>query len=163
MWIGTKKGIDRYDPLTGHIRHFSLANVLDSLHTAAYGITQDRNGNIWFATWNGVYKYEHHTDRMRHFDPEKTLSHRHTWVIMEDQKGDMWVGTEGGGVCVLRETEPGKLSLIHHFAHDHHLENSLSDNRVYALYEDRDGIIWVGTGNGQIGRASCRERVCRYV
>src|SRR5690606_16619826 len=84
MWIGTKKGIDRYDPRTGHIRHFNLANALDSLHTAAYGITQDRNGDIWFATWNGVYKYENHSDRMHHFDPEKTLSQRHTWVIMQD-------------------------------------------------------------------------------
>src|SRR5690606_26727484 len=71
-----------------------------------------------------------------------------TWVIMQDQEGKIWVGTEGGGVAVLRENESGELSLIHHFTHNHHSLRTLSNNRVYALYEDRDGMIWVGTGNG---------------
>src|SRR5690606_13004670 len=78
----------------------------------------------------------------------KTLSQRHTWVIIQDRKGDLWVGTEGGGVSVLRETGPRELSLIRHFKHDPQAAHTLSDNRVYALYEDRDGMIWVGTGNG---------------
>src|SRR5690606_26480033 len=148
MWIGTKKGIDRYDPQTEHIRHVPMTNLLDSLHTAVYGITEDRSRNMWIATWKGIYKYEPHTDRILHFDPDKTLSQRHTWVIIQDRKGDLWVGTEGGGVSVLRETGPRELSLIRHFKHDPQAAHTLSDNRVYALYEDRDGMIWVGTGNG---------------
>lgn len=149
MWIGTKKGIDRYDPKTDHIRHFDMGDdVLDPVHIPVYGMMQDRNGDMWFATWEGIYKYDRQADSMHHFGPEETLSHRHTWVIMQDKKGNIWVGTEGGGVCVLRETGPGKLSLIHHFEHNHHSLHTVSDNRIYALYEDRDGIIWVGTGNG---------------
>ena len=41
----------------------------------------------------------------------------------------------------------------------------LPQNFIYCLEQDNDGFLWIGTGeglvryDGQIGRASCRERV----
>ena len=32
------------------------------------------------------------------------------------------------------------------------MPTSLSDNNVYAIYEDRNGVLWVGTGQGGLDR-----------
>src|SRR3546814_10664761 len=58
-------------------------------------------------------------------------------------------------------------------------QNALSDTNVHSVFVDTRGRIWLGLGAGhidvidltagrmhhlhQIGRASCRERVCQYV
>jgi ligand-binding sensor domain-containing protein len=100
IWIGTKKGLDGYDPSTGSIRHFDM---FDLENTTVWGVTEDHRQNLWFATWKGVYKYITGEDRMIHFDPSKTLMSGHAKVIMRDKKHQIWVGTEGGGVSVLKD------------------------------------------------------------
>ncbi len=145
LWIGTKEGLDRYDPKTGKIRHFDM---LDPQYTPIYGITEDHDEQLWFATWGGIYRYVPDVDSMTHFDPSDMLLNEHAWVILEDRQGKLWVGTEGGGISVINKDTPGKLTLERHFIHKQDSVNSISDNRVYALYEDSDGYIWIGTGNG---------------
>ena len=52
LYLGTARGVDRYSPETGHVKHFTVSDglaadfVVDSL--------RDRNGDIWFVTNNGA-------------------------------------------------------------------------------------------------------------
>jgi len=52
IYAGTSKGVDRLDPKTGHIRHFTSADGL------AYGVfrsaVRDHAGALWFATTQGL-------------------------------------------------------------------------------------------------------------
>jgi signal transduction histidine kinase len=52
IYAGTGKGIDRLEPATGHIRHFSSANGL--AHGTFKSAFRDRNGSLWFATTQGL-------------------------------------------------------------------------------------------------------------
>jgi signal transduction histidine kinase len=52
IYAGTGKGVDRLDPKTGHIRHFSSANGL--AHGGFRSAFRDRNGSLWFATTQGL-------------------------------------------------------------------------------------------------------------
>jgi ligand-binding sensor domain-containing protein/signal transduction histidine kinase len=52
IYAGTSKGVDRLEPKTGHIRHFSSANGL--AHGALKAAFRDRNGSLWFATTQGL-------------------------------------------------------------------------------------------------------------
>ncbi len=52
IYAGTGKGVDRLEPVTGHIRHFSSANGL--AHGAFKSAFRDRNGSLWFATTQGL-------------------------------------------------------------------------------------------------------------
>jgi len=52
IYAGTGKGVDRLDPGTGHIRHFSSANGL--AHGPFKSAFRDRNGALWFATTQGL-------------------------------------------------------------------------------------------------------------
>ena len=52
IYVGTGKGVDRLEPSTGHIRHFSSANGL--AHGAFKSAFRDRDGSLWFATTQGL-------------------------------------------------------------------------------------------------------------
>ena len=44
------------------------------------------------------------------------------------------------------------LRTILYFMKNTDNSNSLSDNQVLALYEDKKGILWIGTQNGGMNR-----------
>jgi len=52
LYVGTGRGVDRLDPETGHIRHFSnLDGVPFGGFTSA---VRDRSGTIWFGSYTGL-------------------------------------------------------------------------------------------------------------
>ena len=58
--------------------------------------------------------------------------------LFQDHKGDLWVGTRGGGVSRFDGGEILTLTAA----------DGLPDNDVLAIHEDRDGNLWFGTGKG---------------
>ena len=49
IYAGTTKGVDRLDPKTGYIRHFSSGLG----HGECTSAVRDRAGSLWFATKQG--------------------------------------------------------------------------------------------------------------
>jgi len=58
------------------------------------------------------------------------------WSMLEDKDENLWVGTYGGGLFKFKNDKE-----IFHF----NKTNGLSDDVVFALYQDSKGIIWIGT------------------
>lgn len=61
IYAGTGKGVDRLDPETGHIRHFSSADGL--AHGEFTSAVRDRSGALWFATKQGLSRLIPAADR----------------------------------------------------------------------------------------------------
>ena len=63
--------------------------------------------------------------------------------ILEDSKGRLWIGTDGGGLDLFNP-------IAGTFAHYRHTENknSLCSNYVTNVMEDREGNLWVSTTDG---------------
>ena len=59
-------------------------------------------------------------------------------ALLRDRRGDLWVGTYGGGVVRFRGGAAETFAAA----------DGLSDDRVSALFEGRDGTVWVGTAGG---------------
>ncbi len=62
-----------------------------------------------------------------------------TGTVIEDQDGFLWFGTNGSGLfrydgISIKFFKTGP--------------DSISDNYIFALFEDSEGIIWIGTRNG---------------
>ncbi|NIV37695.1 MAG: histidine kinase, partial [Anaerolineae bacterium] len=66
-------------------------------------------------------------------------------AIFEDRSGTLWFGHESGGGL-------SKLAVgSEEFGHYRHVPddpNSLSSDLVTSLYEDQEGILWIGTFSG---------------
>lgn len=58
--------------------------------------------------------------------------------LFRDRNGGLWIGTTAHG---LVRSYQGKISLFTH-------NDGLSSDRVVALFEDREGTIWVATADG---------------
>jgi signal transduction histidine kinase/ligand-binding sensor domain-containing protein len=59
-------------------------------------------------------------------------------TVLRDRSGGLWIGTIAHG---LVHSYGGKTSTFTH-------SDGLSSNLVYAVFEDREGTIWVGTSGG---------------
>ena len=68
--------------------------------------------------------------------------------IHEDQHGELWVGTDGGGLARLDPTT-GSFEI---FRHERGNASSLSDDNIRSIYEDGEGQMWIGTAQGGLNR-----------
>ena len=113
-------------------------------------IMVDSRGQVWVATNNGLNvvrgTYDRgnrsfEIERWRIYDLDDGLPSSQISAFVEDDIGNVWVGTEGG---IGQITAGGEVA----FALT--TENSgLIDNRVNSLLFDRDsGELWIGTFDG---------------
>ena len=56
----------------------------------------------------------------------------------------LWIGTAFGGLNRFNR-ETGQFI---HYEHDSGNLNSLGDNTITSVYEDKSGVLWVGTYDG---------------
>ncbi len=76
---------------------------------------------------------------------EQGLSQSTGNCILQDSKGFIWFGTEDG----LNKYDGYSFVVYNDITQD---PTSLSDDYVLSIYEDRAGVIWVGTYSGGLNR-----------
>ncbi len=73
-------------------------------------------------------------------------------TIHEDRFGDIWIGSNGGGLNKLNPVRRGTENIpdfdVTQYLHAREDANSLSNNTISAFAEDSSGCFWVGTTNG---------------
>jgi len=156
IWLGSKSGIDRYNPDCDCFIRYSSHESAPSNQQAGQinAFAEDRDNNLWIGTQEGgLFRYELESDKFTRFldnpnNPNNLLEDE-VRVLLVDKNNDLWIGTgepfdatiSGGGLIRL-DLQTGNTKR---FLHDPANPNSLIDNRVSALTEDRDGKLWVGT------------------
>jgi signal transduction histidine kinase/ligand-binding sensor domain-containing protein len=128
---------------------FSHLTVEDGLpHSYVRAIIKDRDGFMWFATARGLVRYDGaHLVVYRH-DPNDPTSipFGAPTCLLEDSERRLWVGTDSSertGVGVLDEA---RRRFTRYLADGR--PGSLSAPNVQALYQDRQGRLWVGHARG---------------
>lgn len=96
-------------------------------------IAQTPEGYIWAGTYSGIYRYD--GSRFEAMDLDERI--RNVMAFYVDRKGQLWIGTNDGGVACYDPTE-GKILF-------YTMEEGVAANSIRALCEDDNGNIYVGT------------------
>jgi len=157
LWIGTiGGGVNKFDKEKRKFNHYKH-NPYDPASLSFYSVLpiyEDNSGNIWIGTWGGgLNKFDKEKGKFNRYkhDPDDptSLSDNEVFSICEDNSGVLWIGTLGGGLnkLVPGDSEESPPTFIH-YKHDPNNPKSLSDNKVYSIYEDSSGDLWIGTWRG---------------
>ncbi|MEM6722594.1 MAG: ATP-binding protein [Bacteroidota bacterium] len=99
------------------------------------------NGDLILCTGAGIVHWNPKTQSITLRDPQQKDNRASQYLL--DKEGNHWIAYWGKGIWLQPEKGPGQW-----FSHDPQLEQSLTTNITYDLYQDRFGNVWVGTTNG---------------
>ena len=152
MWISTFGGGLHLAKREGGQLSFTQINMKNEQQDMMRAMIEDRTGLIWVGTNDGaiVFRPEEliqNNEKYLNFRSDsknpQTLSNNEVKVIFEDSKGNIWLGTTGGGLNLLVREQPLQRSWFKHYTS----KNGLSNEIIQAIQEDNDGYIWVSTEN----------------
>lgn len=110
-------------------------------------IFQDSRGFMWFCTQDGLNRFDGYTFKIyRHIPGDSTsLSNNYVWCAYEDFRGDIWVGTFGGGLCRLNRSSD---TFTRFKPNPENPGNSLNHPSVRSLLAAPAHQLWVATEAG---------------
>ena len=151
IWIGTHKGPKIFNPENESFRE--LSNDVDFLNVSIISIIEDHDRNIWLASNNGLFclknqspqtysikKYKHNTGN------KFSLSANNIISLFVDKDGELWIGTENGG---LNFFDPTNERFIR-YRYDPYNPTSLNNESIHSIYQDDKGNFWIGTFAGGV-------------
>ena len=154
LWIGTQDGLNRFDREKNRfVSYKNSSNDLFSLsNNIILCIYEDRSGILWIGNeYGGINKFDSGTTKFVHYRKEpnnsNSLSSDLVTSIYETNDGGekiLWIATGGGGLNKYNK----RKNLFTHFQSDPNNPNSINDNYLRALHEDRSGTLWIGTNTG---------------
>lgn len=165
VWMGTVgDGLVKFDVTSRTIAGMPLVHRGEIIGKNIQAIMQDFRGNLWLGTeGEGVIKitpgknmdYKNGTTlNYRIYPasfPKETVLNDFIMCFLEDKHKNIWIGT-WYGLSLLDTHELSKSdqskTVIRNFIHRAGDTNTISNNTVMSLYEDKQGDIWVGTQAG---------------
>ena len=118
--------------------------------SAVLAVTQTRDGYLWLGTVNGLVRFDGLGRRTSGatgvqfpvFDDSNTPGLKSSVIVklFEDSHGNLWIGTETGGVVVMKDGNLVKTGL----------GAAGREGRLKAICEDAHGSVWLYTADGQL-------------
>ncbi len=121
--------------------------------STVHSIIQDKTGFIWIATEDGLNRYDGHGFIIyrNERDNKTSISNNQVRTLLQDKNGTIWAGT-GNGLSALNLIYDYKNKIykegFYNFFNIPNDTSSLCDNNIRCLYEDKYGVVWIGTTSG---------------
>lgn len=134
MWLGTARGLARYDGMTWF--DIPLIHADSSLSVSA--LFEDRQQRIWIGTSSGRIFFMDKSRRPQELLLDEGHPAKPITAITQDIRSQLWFATYGEGVYVYTGSRLYNLSV----------DDGLSAGDIYAMASTPGGKIWLGTDNG---------------
>ncbi len=100
-------------------------------------VCEDLGGNLWMAPYNqGLFRFSPATG-WQHFTMESGLPSLALRCFFRDREGNLWIGTDGGGLLRIR---PRLWKMVTR-------QEGLGIDAVHSVCEDAQGRIWFAGGS----------------
>jgi signal transduction histidine kinase/ligand-binding sensor domain-containing protein/DNA-binding response OmpR family regulator len=136
------------------------------------GLFQDSTGAFWMATDSGaIQEFEGWLSQYTTIaDDVRSISDWQVIAPLEDRIGTLWFGTRRGGLNRMGPSKPASWtnfdgfqryqlpddpawrSVFDRYQHDANDPHSLNSDLLTVLYEDRFGVIWIGTHDAGLNK-----------
>ncbi len=155
FWIGTNKGLNRYDPLKDE---YTLYTNVKGDNTSIsgnyiYSIYDSKDGYLWIGTnTEGLNRFDKEREvftryQYRMDDPD-SISNNNIRTIYGTNDGYLWVGTERGGLNRL-DRDNGTFKS---YMPERDNPNSISHDWVTDIRKCEKGYLWVSTLGGGLNK-----------
>ena len=161
IWFVGDRGLFHLNQKAGQItRPPATRNGL-----SADSVYEDETGNLWMLAHSpiiGLVKYDRHSERLTNypFDAGAAGGLASTMnggslngKLLADGHNGIWVPSSQGLYHFDRRTE----RFTYTFQHDERNPDSLDSNAVMSVYQDRSGVLWVGTENTGLNILNFRQ------
>lgn len=150
LWVATQKGVSKI--IAHSFKNLPYPAKEASWPTEPRGVGvlhESRVGDYWIGTDSGGLirlqpngqKTLYHSNAAKPF----RITHDRVHDVLEDDEGNIWISTYHG----LNKIE-FRTQRISYYFHDGKDPNSLSDNLLGMLYQDRDKQLWIATDEGGV-------------
>jgi ligand-binding sensor domain-containing protein/AraC-like DNA-binding protein len=177
LWIGTSKGLVRYDGVKFAIVPYAEKEEIYSQEVRALFV--DREGVLWIGSSGGLTSYRHQTGQFKTFTKDSGITDDGIRRINEDMKGNLWISFDASYVNRFSNGEFTAFNVSHGFLGKKNnviLEDgqgnllfgtrengifiykdgkffkypvsSLDNVLIITMYEDRSGDLWIGAFSG---------------
>jgi PAS domain S-box-containing protein len=160
LWVTTQKGLNLFLSETGTFKHITRIenNAADLSKTYFMDMAEDREGNLWFGSTVGLFCLKNNAENkitpLIHYQynsrDKNSLSINRVKSLFVDDTGNLWIGTENGGVNLFDR----KNQRFWHYRKDEYDPKSLNNESIQAIYQDKTGNLWVCTFTGGINVAA---------
>ncbi|MBN2486502.1 MAG: hypothetical protein JXB34_11065 [Bacteroidales bacterium] len=148
LWVGTQ-GNGLFKTWFDQNGVFNAEYVpLENSSPNIRALSTDNKGNIWVGYFeNGFSQIILNKGNIRQIVHSsahsvfKAIDYLPVQTIFCNTNGEVWLGTENGGLVVI---EPDNTSYKL-FKHNGAQPGTLPDNSIWAIYRDTSGIMWLGT------------------
>lgn len=178
LWLGTEgEGIIRFHPdENSSYRKRSIVNyrvfprsfpAKTLLNDFVMCLLEDRHKNVWIGTWYGLSlidsseasKPDQSAVCIKNFlnnpSDSATISNNIIMSLLEDEAGNIWVGTQGGLNKIV------KTSKGYNFIHSYKNRKGdlLSEKKILCTYKSKKGNFWFSTHDGGISLIDTRTGI----
>lgn len=145
VWIGTLGGgVTLFDENTGEFFNIKDAegeeNFLEDPFVSS--LLLDSEKNLWIGTYHkGLFKLLDASNGLfEKVTGENPLGSSEVRTVFQDKLGQIWVGTQDGGLNLYLGDEMGFRAF--------RKGDGLAGNTVQAIQEDNEGNLWLSTNSG---------------
>ncbi len=160
LWVGTRDGLNLFHEETGTFtRYYNHGRPTDLSSDYIFTIIEDNAGRLWVGSMTGGLDLFVNSKERPEKGKFKNYLSGSIWHFLIDQRNHLWMGRGGGqGLSILDLNSVDKDLKVYHYDHEMGNSNSLSDNSLDCVYEDKWGDIWIGTYGKGINYNSRRSK-----
>ncbi len=153
LWISTLNGLNKFNRTNYKFTHFKHEETDNSSisNNKIYDVYSDNKSELWISTNYGLNRFDRKKNTFQKYhssaeDPYSLSSNSIQRTIDDIENPDkyLWVGTRDAG---LNKMDKDSGQCIR-YLHDLNDENTIGDNKTYALYHHMDKSFWIGTWKG---------------